>query len=416
MSEFLTLLSPGDALSRLLHAMPQQSPIRSERLPTSSALGRVLAEAVRAPIPLPPFARSSVDGFAVRASDTFGASPSLPAYLLVTGEVPMGAAPSLVIVAGQAALIHTGGMLPDGADAVVMVEDVQVVREGEIEVFKAAAPGQNVLLQGEDVAQGEIVVEAGVRLRAQEIGGLIALGVTEVEVARRPRVAILSTGDELVPPEAAPNPGQVRDVNSYTLSALIQAAGGEPIRYGILPDRLETIVTAAVQARESSDLVVLTAGSSVSTRDMTAEVLNRLGEPGVLVHGVALKPGKPTILGLADGVPVVGLPGNPVSAIVVARLFVIPLLQRLSGAARRLPAPSIMARIGTNIASEAGREDFIPVRLELDAKGWRAEPVHGRSNLIFPLVRADGLVRIPSEATGVAPGSQVEVELFDPLT
>ena len=328
----------------------------------------------------------------------------------------MGAAPSLVVAHGQAALIHTGGMVPDGADAVVMVEDVQVVREGEIEVFKAAAPGQNVLLQGEDVAQGEIVVEAGTRLRAQEIGGLIALGVTQVEVAQRPRVAILSTGDELVPPEATAMPGQVRDVNSYTLSVLVQAAGGEPIRYGILPDRLETIVTAAVQARESSDLVVLTAGSSVSTRDMTAEVLNRLGEPGVLVHGVALKPGKPTILGLADGVPVVGLPGNPVSAIVVARLFVVPVLHRLSGAARRLPAPSIMARIGTNIPSEAGREDFIPVRLELDAKGWRAEPVHGRSNLIFTLVRADGLVRIPSEATGVAPGSQVEVELFDPLT
>jgi molybdopterin molybdotransferase len=293
-----------------------------------------------------------------------------------------------------------------------MLEDTQPVAGEEIELLKAAATGQNVLQAGEDVQAGEVVIDAGSLLRAQEIGGLMALGLTEVAVARRPRVAILSTGDEVVPPEAEPAAGQVRDVNSYTLSALVERSGGVPSCLGIIPDHLETLRAAARRAHAESDMVLIAAGSSVSVRDITAEVIQELGAPGVLVHGVALRPGKPTILALCGRVPVVGLPGNPVSAIVVAGLFVTPVLRWLQG--RRGPSwpATLTASLGANVASVTGREDYVPVRLEVSPQGLLAQPVYGRSNLIFTLVRADGLVRIPAEATGLERGEKVDVRLF----
>src|SRR3990170_4728958 len=323
MPEFLKLLPPAVALQRFLQALPDELQTRSERVKTQDALGRALAEAVTAPSALPPFRRSTVDGFAVRAEDTFGASASQPAYLRRIGEVQMGRAADLALRAGEAVTVHTGGMIPDGADAVVMLEDTQTVAQDEIELLKSAAAGQNVLLAGEDVKAGEVVIEAGSLLRA--------LGVTEVDLAMKPRVAILSTGDEVVPPEAEPAAGQVRDVNSYTLSALVERAGSIPVRYGIIPDHLEALRAAARKAHAESEMVLIAAGSSVSARDITADVIQELGPPGVLVHGVALRPGKPTILALCGRVPVVGLPGNPVSAMVVAGLFVIPVLRKLLG-------------------------------------------------------------------------------------
>ncbi|MEW6567899.1 MAG: gephyrin-like molybdotransferase Glp [Chloroflexota bacterium] len=412
MPEFLRLLPPAEALARWLSALPPERTPAVERLPTSEALDRVLAAPVVPPEPLPAFARSTVDGYAVRASDTYGANPGLPAYLTLVGEVAMGAAPALRLEVGQAALVHAGGMIPAGADAVVMLEDTQLAREGEIEVLKPAPMGQNVIQAGEDVKPGEVAIEAGKRLRPQEIGGLMALGVTSVEVARKPRVAVLSSGDEVVPPEVQPEPGQVRDVNSYSLAALVQRAGGEPVRYGILPDRLQALLEAARRAHAESDLVILTAGSSVSARDLTAKVVDGLGRPGVVVHGVAVKPGKPTILAVCDGVPVVGLPGNPVSALVIAGLFVVPVLRRLLGQRSPELSPTVMARLAVNVPSEAGREDCLPVRLQMTPEGLQAEPIYGRSNLIFTLVRAVGLVRIPAEATGLPAGSRVEVALF----
>jgi molybdopterin molybdotransferase len=303
-------------------------------------------------------------------------------------------------------------MVPEAADAVVMLEDTQSPRPGEIEVLKPSASGQNVIAAGEDVSPGESVLEAGVRLRPQEIGGLMALGIVEVRVARRPRVGILSSGDEVVDPRSTPGPAQVRDVNSYALSALVAEAGGEPIRHGIVPDQMAALQEAARKALRESDLVVITAGSSASARDLTAEAIRSLGEPGVLVHGVAIRPGKPTILAVAGEVPVIGLPGNPVSALVIARLFVIPVIRRLLGErGPELPA-RLTARLSANIASEAGREDYIPVRLIVTPEGLVAEPVYGRSNLIFTLVRADGLIRIAPEVTGLAAGAAVEVTPF----
>jgi molybdopterin molybdotransferase len=412
MPEFLRLQTPSEALARLFEALPHEAHPNVEDVLTQDALGRVLANDVRAPHALPPFPRSSVDGYAVRAADTFGASASLPAYVAMAGEVLMGTRTTLDLQPGQAALVHTGGMMPSGADAVVMVEDTQVARPGEIEILKPAAPGQNVLLLGEDVQPGETVLVHGARLRAQEIGGLMALGYTRVGVVRRPRVAILSTGDEVVAPDADPLPGQVRDVNTYTLSALVTQAGGEPVVYGILPDQRAALEAAARHAHASCDVVVITAGSSVSSRDITSEIIATLGAPGVLAHGVALKPGKPTILAACGGKPVIGLPGNPVSALVVAGLFVTPLLRRLLGVQAPRLTPRVSARLTANIPSEAGREDYVPVRVSGDDGAFEAEPVFGKSNLIFTLVRADGLVRVPPEANGLPAGAQVEVLLF----
>ncbi len=412
MPEFLHLLTSSEALDRFLKAVPESTRTAAEQIAVLEALNRVLFEPVTAPHPLPPFPRSTHDGYAVRAADTYGASPGLPAYLNLIGEIHMGVPAELVTGPNQSALIHTGGMIPDGADAVVMIEDTQVVREGEIEVLKPVAVGQNVLMEGEDVKTGETVLEAGTQIRPQEIGGMLALGVTDINVARRPRVGILSTGDEIVAPDEDVRVGQVRDVNTYTLSALVSRAGGEPVTRGIIPDRYDALLEATKQAHAEDDIVVITAGSSVSARDITVDVLDAFGEPGVLVHGIAIKPGKPTILAVADGVPMIGLPGNPVSALVVAGLFIVPLIKMLMGMERPALVPKVSAQMSINVASEAGREDYLPVRLHITEDGLMAEPIFGRSNLIFTLVRADGLVRIPPEATGLSVGTEVEVRLF----
>ena len=412
MPEFLHLISPSAALEKILTALPQSWAADTEVISTSAAHGRVLAERVTAPHPLPPFPRSTVDGYAVQAKDTFGASGSLPAYLRLIGEILMGKSPTLEVRPGQAAQVHTGGAIPAGADAVVMLEDTQLIDGSEIEVHSASGVGQNILLEGEDVQQGDVVLEPGTVLRPQEIGGLMALGMTSVSVAVSPRVGILSSGDEVVPPEMEPGPAQVRDINSYTLSAIIGRLGGKPILRGIVPDQHDALFEVVKQAHQEDDLIVITAGSSVSARDITGDVIQSLGEPGVLVHGISIKPGKPTILAIADDIPLIGLPGNPVSALVVGTLILAPLIRRFLGVQRVLPAPQVAARLSVNVVSQAGREDYLPVRLQESEEGTIAEPVFGRSNLIFTLVRADGLIHIPTDATGLSAGTDVLVTLF----
>jgi molybdopterin molybdotransferase len=415
MPEFLNLLPPAQALDLLLNHLNPQPQV--EEILTSEAFQRVLVKPVIAKTSLPPFARTTVDGYAVHARDTYGASESLPAYLSLAGEVPMGVAPELELQAAYCALIHTGGMLPPGADAVVMLENTQIARAGEVEILKAVAVGENVIAEGEDVRAGDPVIAAGVSLRAAEIGGLMALGVTRVHVGRRPRVGVLSSGDEVVSPEMVTRLGQVRDVNAYTLSSLVQGAGGIAQRYGIIPDRAEALRLAASKALAECDLVVITAGSSASTRDLTAQVIGKLGSPGVLVHGVNVRPGKPTILAVCDGKAVIGLPGNPVSALVIASLFVTPVVQALQGERFPRPRARVSAILTVNLASQAGREDWIPVRLLEQSqtggsKRFHAEPVFGKSNLIFTLARADGYVRIDPDATGLSAGDSVEVLLY----
>ncbi len=411
MPEFLQLLPPEAAREHWFAHLPPAA-LQRERVAAAKALGRVTAAVVRAPHPLPQFRRSSVDGYAVRAADTYGASESLPAYLRLAGEAPMGAEVARPLAAGEAMLIHTGGMLPPGADAVVMLEYTQQAHDDEVEVLRAVAVNENVIEIGEDVAAAAEILPAGWRLRPAEIGGLMALGLTEIDVVRRPRIGILSTGDEVVPPDVQPAPGQVRDINSYTLAALVQAHGGQPQPYPIVPDRLAALEDALRQALEANDAVLITAGSSASTRDMTATVIDRLGPPGVLVHGINTRPGKPTILGVCRGKAVVGLPGNPVSALVNGYMLVVPLLERLQGLKPR-PSAHLTACLTVNLPSQAGREDWQPVRLAADGQGgWLADPIFGKSNLIFTLAAADGLLRVPEDATGLAAGQQVDVLLL----
>lgn len=412
MAEFLQLAYLSQALQIWLEATRPLPRAEPEEIPTQAALGRILAEDVRATGDLPPFRRSTVDGYAVIAADTFGASPSLPAYLHLSGEIVMGVAAVLDLQAGSAALIHTGGMLPARADAVVMLEDTQPVGEAEIEVLRPVQVGANVLQQGEDVRQGEVALRAGSPLRPQEIGGLMALGIERVKCRGRVRVGLLSSGDEVVPAVQEPAPGQVRDVNEGTLRALIELAGGQATSYGIVPDHPDRLEEAMRRAVAENELVIVTAGSSVSTRDATAEVIRRLGPPGLLVHGLRVKPGKPTILAVAGQVPVLGLPGNPVSALIVAHCLAVPMIQAMLGVKRSMLAPAVPARLSENVPSEAGREDFVPVALEPVSNGMQAVPVHGRSNLIFTLIRADGFLRIPPEVTGLRAGAPVQVHVF----
>ena len=293
-----------------------------------------------------------------------------------------------------------------------MLENTQPATKDQIEVVRAAAAGENVIQVGEDIRPGDEVLLPGHVLRPQDIGGLLALGITQIKVARRPVVAILATGDEVIPPETPLQPGQIRDINSYTIAGQTREAGGLPVAMGIVPDDFDALRRRTAAALAQADMVVLSAGSSVSVRDMTARVFDELGEPGVLVHGVALKPGKPTILGLVNGKPVIGLPGNPVSAMVVYSLFGAPMIWRLQGAPPQ-EKPSLSATLAVNVPSTAGREDFVPARLRRDHAGalW-AEPIFGKSNMIYTLVRADGLIHVPMDATGLRAGEQVEVRLF----
>lgn len=410
MPEMFKVLPPSDALSLLFDHLPAE--IRVETVSTADALDRALAGKLVARTSLPAFPRSTMDGYAVRAADTFGATESLPAYLTVAGEVSMGRPCQLSVGPAQAAVVYTGGMIPPGADAVVMVERTQKLDASTIEVLRAVAPGENVINVGEDVKEGDPLFEAGHLLRPQDLGGLMALGITRVSVAARPRVAILSTGDEVISPELTPGPGQIRDVNTYTIAGLVARAGGVPLPCGIIGDDFQTLLSAAQTALDSADALVISAGSSVSTRDLTADVLNNLGAPGVLVHGIALRPGKPTILGVCGGKPVIGLPGNPVSAMVVAGLFLTPILGRLQGITTQPVRRRVTATLTHNISSAPGREDHVQVRLdERDGQFW-AEPVFGKSNLIYTLVKSDGIVRVPLNASGLYRGEPVEVELF----
>ena len=388
-------------------------PQQTERVPLALALGRITAAAVVAPSDLPPFARSSVDGFAVRAADTFGASEGLPAYLRVTAEILMGQAPVLPLRPGEAQKISTGGALPEGADAIVMVEFTEALAADEVGMLRPVSPGENVMLRGEDCKAGDALLPAGHQVRAQELALLSSAGVLEIDVIRRPRVAIISTGDELVPVDAAPGPGQIRESNGAALVALVARDGGEPAYLGLAGDREEEIGGLLRQAKAQFDVVLISGGSSVGTRDLTSTMIEQLGDPGILVHGVKLKPGKPTILAVADGVPVVGLPGHPVSAQVVYGLFVVPLLRQLQGFPAEPPfRATVRARMTKNVASAPGRTDCLRVKLRRENDEVWAEPVHGKSGLISTLVKADGLVTIPSGKEGLLTGEWVEVELL----
>jgi molybdopterin molybdotransferase len=380
-----------------------------ENVALADAHGRVPAEPVRAPHDLPGFARSTVDGYAVRAADTYGASEGLPSYLDVTGAVAMGRAPDVTVAPGRAVTMPTGGVLPDGADAVVMVEHTQEAMPGTIEVVRPAAPGDGLVRADEDARAGDELLPAGRPLRPQDLGLLAAAGVTDVLVFGRPRVAIVSTGDEVVDPATAELAvGQVRDASAVALAALVREAGGEPDPRGIVPDDPEALTAALRAAVETADMVVVSAGSSVGARDETAAAVAQLGEPGIWTHGIALRPGKPTLLADCGGVPVIGLPGNPRSALVVFRLVGMPVVRLVGGMTDPPPEPRVRARLERDIPSAAGRLDVVQVAV----RDGVARPLFGASALLSILTAADGYVVVPDDATGLGAGTEVDVTLY----
>jgi molybdopterin molybdotransferase len=373
------------------------------------ALERVLAEPVTADLDIPGFARSTMDGFAVAATSTFGASEGNPAYLNVIGAVAMGEETDLMVGPGAAVRIATGGMLPAGADAVVMVEHTDQLDESTIEVYKSVAPGQNMVARGEDVAAGSTVLAAGTRLRPQELGLLAALGRDSVTVHRRPRVGILSTGDEVVDIHTEPSIGQIRDMNAYSLAGQASRCGGVTQSYGIVADDAEALARRCKAALAENDMVLLTGGSSVGARDFTIDILSTLPDAEVLVHGISISPGKPTILARSGAKAVWGLPGHVTSAMVVFAAVVKPFLEHVGGLKAIHTPTRCLARLTRNVASAQGREEYLRVRLALDGSELTAEPLLGKSGLIRTMVQADGLVAVPKDTEGLEAGAVVEV-------
>lgn len=389
---------------------------RVEAVAVFQSAGRVLAEDITAEEDLPLFSRASMDGYAVRARDTFGASEGSPAYLEIIGRVEIETPPTFAVGSEQCAEMVTGGTMPKGADSVVMVEHSHVMGAGTVEVRRSVAPQENVILAGEDAQAGSVVLTKGTRVRVQDVGLLAAMGVSQVKVVARPRVFILSTGNEIVAVAEKPKPGQIRDVNMPALAALVLQAGGEPILGPIVRDETKAIVQALNQGLAEADLVLVSGGSSVGTRDLTIEALEQLLDAELLAHGVMMKPGKPNILCRAAGKPVWGLPGQVTSAQVSMMIFGLPLLRHLGGETGDVRSNGrriVSAKLGRNISSRIGVTEFVRVKLSQGPDGLPvAMPVTGKSGLLKTLIQGDGLVTIPAGSEGIEAGEMVQVELF----
>jgi len=390
------------------------TPLPAETVTLGEARGRTLSGPVIAPTDLPGFDRATMDGYAVRGKDTFGTSEGTPGYLRLVGEVLMGEVPTLTLGPGECAAIGTGGMVPAGADAVVMVEHTRPTGDDTVEVCKPVAPGNHVLGATDDAAKGDPLLPAGQRLRAQDLGLLAALGLGEVAVVRHPRVGILSTGDEVIPIHEMPRPGQVRDVNTHTLTAQVVAAGAVALPLGLVPDDADALRRAVAEGLEQSDLLLLSGGSSMGTRDLTVEIFESFPGAELLVHGVSVAPGKPFIWVRAAGKQLLGLPGQVTSCMISFHLFVEPILERLLGRPARafVRFPRQQATLTRDLPSVPGREEYVRVRLDSGPEGARAEPLFGKSGLIRTLTQGHGLVRVEANSEGLDKNSPVEVLLF----
>ncbi len=375
----------------------------TETVSLAEAAGRTIACDVIAREGVPPFDRSSVDGFAVVAADTFGCSDALPALLALTGEIQMGAAPAVGCAPGSCVRIPTGGQVPEGADAVVMLEYCEEYGDGTVGVAKPVAPGDNIVYENDDVAPGQVLIEEGTALLAHHVGTLASLGMAQVTVRTRPRVGIVSTGDEIIPVEQKPVAAQMRDVNAPMLAAAVEACGARAVRFPIVPDTYDALLAAVKEALSTCEMVLVSGGSSAGQKDNTARVLCELGE--MLFHGVAVKPGKPTMCADANGTPVFGLPGHPVAAYFMFLELARPLLS-----SRR--ARTVQAVLAEGLPSNHGRAELVGVRLEEGEDGLRAHPVRGKSGLISQLAGADGYIQIARNQEGLAAGAEVDVRLF----
>ncbi len=397
-------------LEKVLEYVSLFQTVETEQISLQDTLGRILAESIISDIDLPGFSRSTMDGYAVCASSTFGASEENPAYLNIVGSIAMGESPSFSVEQGETARISTGGMLPKGTDSVVMIEHTEIIDEKTIEAYKSAAPGQNVIEKGEDFTEGKVVLQAGQKIRPQETGLLAAFGREKIRVFKKPVIGIISTGDEVVPVSQTPHPGQIRDINTYSLSGQVIEAGGIPLTFGIIKDDYKNLLERCREALLSSDMVLISGGSSVGTRDFTIEVLSALPDSEILVHGISISPGKPTILARSGKKPLWGLPGHVVSAMIVFAAVVKPFIEKISGF---LPAQknrfTLSARLSRNVSSAQGRTDYIRVRLTEKGGILWAEPILGKSGLINTMVKADGLIEIGKNVEGIEKGTEVRV-------
>lgn len=387
--------------------------VETEVVSLGESVGRVLAEDIFSDIDLPDFSRSTMDGYAVAASSTFGASTGTPAFLMIKGSVAMGTEPDFSIKAGEAARIATGGMLPEGADSVVMIEFSEAIDETAIEVTKSVAPGQHVVEKGEDFEKGKKVLIKGLKIRPQETGLMAAFGVLTVKVYKRPVVGIISTGDEIVPVDVFPPAGHIRDINTHSLSALVKTAGGLPLTFAIVKDDFGSLKSVCEEAFQKADMVLISGGSSVGTRDFTVDVLSALPDAEILVHGISISPGKPTILASVDGKAFWGLPGHVVSAMIVYEIVVKKFIRRISGLIsekeENFRQEAVLTR---NLSSAQGREEFIRVKLYSENGQNYAEPVLGKSGMINTMILADGLIRIPLNTEGLEKGALVKVRII----
>jgi molybdopterin molybdotransferase len=410
MKEFFKVQTPEE----LYRKLERFEPLSSEKVSLEESLHRVLSEDVISLMNLPEFRRSTVDGFALRSKDTFGASEKNPAILQLAGEIPMGQVSEIEVKAGEAVKVATGGMVPRGTDAVEMVEYTEWVDSETLHVFKAISPLENIIQVGEDVKAGEVVLSKGHWIRPQDIGLMAGIGKTNVLVHLRPRVAIISSGDEIIPIENVPTPGEIRDINRYTIVSMVKEAGAIPVFLGTAKDRFDDLKEKIGIGLKESDMVVVTGGSSVGTLDLTGEVLKDFPGTEILGHGVSIRPGKPTLLADMNRKPFLGLPGHPVSAVVIFHLFGKPLLKILSGLSQEgiWHKTKIKAKAFRNIPSVPGREDYARVKLEEKDGTFWAHPIFGKSGAISHLAKANGLIKIGIDEEGLEEGEEAEVILL----
>ena len=398
----------------IFESLKDIKPLGTESVHITDALSRILARDIICTEDLPGFQRSTMDGYALSAKDTFGASENLPSPFNIVGEVSMGQIPDFSIRRGECAQISTGGMLPEGADAVVMIEYSQMVEDRVVEISRPVSPLENVIQSDDDVKRGQVILHKGTPLRPQDLGILASLGISQVDVFNKPRAAIISTGEEIVDINQKPESGQVRDINSYTLGGLCIKSGVEPIYLGIVRDRFEDMKSLIGKGISQADVVLLSGGSSVGVKDFTLDAFLSLEGVEILAHGVSISPGKPTIIARRGDKTLWGLPGHPTSAMIIFDIFLRYLFGRLSGLSRPAEYSSytIDAELDRNIESASGREDYIRVKLT-DIEGrWLATPILGKSGLISTMVEADGIIRIDMNTEGLYRGEKVKVRLF----
>ena len=385
----------------------------NEETDIENAEGRILAENIYSPIDLPEFNKSTVDGYAVKAASTVGASDTMPLFIKAAGEVEMGKPAMFAVDKDNCVYVPTGGMLPEGSDGVVMIEYVEKFDDSTIAIGASIAGGDGMIKAGDDFKKGQLILEKGQKISYREIAVLAACGKYKIPVVQKPKVGIISTGDEIVSREKEVTPGKVRDINSFALASMVKAAGGEAVHVSCMEDDFERLKDEVLLVSKKADIIVISGGSSAGIKDETANVINSLGEPGVFIHGVAVKPGKPTIMGASDGKAYFGLPGHPASAMIIFKVFVEPLIIRLLG--EKVNRLHIKADIFANIPSAPGKETFVMVKLEKDPRtksGYMATPLHGKSAAVGYIAKADGFIRIHENTEGLRKGDIIEVELF----